>query len=87
MVSTADGGGACAGFLFGYIYGNRERGYKLDFYDFMCKRWAGLYPLYVFSIFVGEFFTMSASVWIAAADGHQMTWCDIPKLCLSSEVQ
>jgi peptidoglycan/LPS O-acetylase OafA/YrhL len=42
------------GFIFGYIYGGRERGHRLEWWDFMAKRFAGLYPLYFFSLLLGK---------------------------------
>lgn len=44
-----------SGFIFGYIYGGRDGFHRLEWWDFMCKRLAGLYPLYLASILLGEY--------------------------------
>jgi hypothetical protein len=42
------------GFIFGYLYGGKNCTRKIEWWSFMSKRLAGLYPLYLASIIAGE---------------------------------
>lgn len=43
-----------SGFVFGYAYGGRNTSHRIDWWDFMAKRFANLYPLYIFSLMLGR---------------------------------